>query len=466
MGVTLSWTADADAINGYNVYRGATSGGESSTPLNISPILITSYTDDNPMAGANFYVIKAIGVGGTLSPASSEVEFFMLTGSASLAGAGTLSGNVTTRSSSVSISGTGTVSAAVISSSAASVALSGQGSVTATLQTRSTAGAITGTGTVVAQLINPYLQAFLLGSAALYGTEINGTPAISAVINGQGSLSGNIISTTPSTGNVSVAQNLIQALASSSGSNPNPSLTFSSPVTAGDLLVSAVAYTATSGIPNVPAITDTQGNSWIEVGLVPAIYKGVVVNLVLFWTIARTTGSLTVNCSTATITSPSNVWMVIAEFSGANELAIISGSSLGYGVNPPYDGSSLSGTIQATNPPLTTPTGALLIAVATTYHATASWSVDPGNNWYSIAAQGGGIVLAYAKNMYINAPFCDMTPPRPILDRSGDSSVHWVILTAPFTTNLIQPTFPNSNVPSPEPNFQYPSYPYDPNSQE
>jgi hypothetical protein len=94
------------------------------------------------------------------------------------------------------------------------------------------------------------------------------------------------------------------------------------------------------------------------------------------------------------------------------------------------------------------------------------WSVGTNNNVYKIAAQGGGIVLAYAFNMYAVAPFCDLTPPKPHLQRSGDTSTQWVILSAPFTTTFLAPIIPNSNVPAPMPNFQYPSYPYDPASQE
>ena len=467
MSVTLSWAVDADAINGYNVYRGTTSGGESGTPLNGTPILTTSYTDSSPVAGANYYVVKAIGSGGTLSPASGEVEIFFTFASALVAGDGTLAGNVVNTGGATAITGIGTVTGALISSSFTSTTLSGQASVSAAIINRTGTASISGQGSVSASnLVSPSIAAQLIGSAALYGTEINGTPAINSAITGVGTVIGSLVSTTPQTGTVSEMQTLIQAKASSTGSNVNPSLVFNNNVTIGDLLLAGVAYTGASGSPNVPSISDTQNNSWHEVGLVPSVLNGNVVNLILFWTIANATGPCTISASTSTITMPSGVWLVIAEFSGANELAIISGSTLGYGVNPPYDGSSWSNKIQAVNPPLTTPTGALMIVIATTSNATSAWSVGTNNNVYKIAAQGGGIVLAYAFNMYAGAPFCDLTPPKPHLQRSGDTSTQWVILSAPFTTTFLAPIIPNSNTPAPIPNFQYPSYPYDPASQE
>lgn len=262
----------------------------------------------------------------------------------------------------------------------------------------------------------------------------------------------------------STTQALVQALANSSSGTTNRVLSFASNVSIGDLLVCAVAYTSPAG---QPAITDTQSNTWTEVGEVSSLSApgGTLVNLILFWTIASATGSCTVTGSVAGITGPTNVWMVIGEFSGANELAIISGSTLGFGVNPPWDGSPLSTTIQAVHPPLTTPTNALMVVAATTGNSTATWSIDPNNNYYTIAAQSQGIVLAYATNMYAGAPFCDMTPPSPILDRTGDTSAQWVILTAPFTSNAS--TTPQGNNESFDvQRNQYPEYPYGPAQQQ
>ena len=74
--VMLSWTVSATAgVTGYYVYRGTTSGGESSTPLNSTPIIDTTYTDENVTAGVTYYyVVTAVGSNDvTQSAASSEI---------------------------------------------------------------------------------------------------------------------------------------------------------------------------------------------------------------------------------------------------------------------------------------------------------------------------------------------------------------------------------------------------------
>ena len=75
--VILTWTASASpGVAGYNVYRGTTSGGESTTPLNSSPITGTTYTDTNVQAGqVYYYMVAALGSNGTTqSKDSSEVS--------------------------------------------------------------------------------------------------------------------------------------------------------------------------------------------------------------------------------------------------------------------------------------------------------------------------------------------------------------------------------------------------------
>jgi hypothetical protein len=75
--VILTWTASATSgVAGYNVYRGTSSGGESSTPLNPTLITGTTLTDSNVLAGqAYYYVVAAVADGGTeQSPCSSEVS--------------------------------------------------------------------------------------------------------------------------------------------------------------------------------------------------------------------------------------------------------------------------------------------------------------------------------------------------------------------------------------------------------
>lgn len=73
--VILRWVASTTAgVTGYNVYRGTTSGGESSTALNSTPISGTTYYDENVKAGTTYYyVLKSVGPSDTaLSAPSNE----------------------------------------------------------------------------------------------------------------------------------------------------------------------------------------------------------------------------------------------------------------------------------------------------------------------------------------------------------------------------------------------------------
>jgi hypothetical protein len=72
--VTLSWAPSATVgVVGYNVYRGNTSGGESSTPLNPAPISGSSFTDENVTSGVTYYyVVMSLTSDGVTSPASNE----------------------------------------------------------------------------------------------------------------------------------------------------------------------------------------------------------------------------------------------------------------------------------------------------------------------------------------------------------------------------------------------------------
>jgi len=74
--VILSWDASPSlGVAGYNVYRGTSSGGESSTPLNSTPINGTRYVDENVTAGTTYYyVVKSVGSNGELSGPSNETE--------------------------------------------------------------------------------------------------------------------------------------------------------------------------------------------------------------------------------------------------------------------------------------------------------------------------------------------------------------------------------------------------------
>jgi hypothetical protein len=71
--VILTWSGSGPD---YNVYRGTISHGESTTPLNSSPISGTTYTDTNVQAGVTYYyVVTAASSNGTnLSGDSNEAS--------------------------------------------------------------------------------------------------------------------------------------------------------------------------------------------------------------------------------------------------------------------------------------------------------------------------------------------------------------------------------------------------------
>jgi len=75
-GVHLYWTKPNDTTNiiGYNLYRGMTSGKQSSTPITDFPIQGTSYTDKNVELGDTYYyILKVVYRDNLLGTASNEV---------------------------------------------------------------------------------------------------------------------------------------------------------------------------------------------------------------------------------------------------------------------------------------------------------------------------------------------------------------------------------------------------------
>jgi hypothetical protein len=82
--VILTWAASTTpGVVGYNVYRGATSGGESTTPLDSSPVgagctstATCTYTDATVVAGTTYYyTVTAVASGDvTQSADSNEVS--------------------------------------------------------------------------------------------------------------------------------------------------------------------------------------------------------------------------------------------------------------------------------------------------------------------------------------------------------------------------------------------------------
>jgi endoglucanase Acf2/fibronectin type 3 domain-containing protein len=70
--VDLSWNAPSGSVTGYYVYRATSPGGESTTPLNSTPISGTSFIDTTVAPQTSyFYTVKAVNVGGA-SAASNE----------------------------------------------------------------------------------------------------------------------------------------------------------------------------------------------------------------------------------------------------------------------------------------------------------------------------------------------------------------------------------------------------------
>jgi fibronectin type 3 domain-containing protein len=71
---TISWTASLDTVDGYNVYRGDTTGAESTTALNTALITADTYVDDTVAVGhAYFYEVRS-SANGVLSSASNEIS--------------------------------------------------------------------------------------------------------------------------------------------------------------------------------------------------------------------------------------------------------------------------------------------------------------------------------------------------------------------------------------------------------
>ncbi len=81
-GIELTWLQVGGNVTGYEVYRSASPyfapGGAGSEKLLPGPGILTSYTDataSDPLA-ASYYVVRAVGNGGALSPASNRVGVF------------------------------------------------------------------------------------------------------------------------------------------------------------------------------------------------------------------------------------------------------------------------------------------------------------------------------------------------------------------------------------------------------
>jgi len=72
--VVLSWGASSTSGVTYNVFRGTSSGGEGTTPINSSPVTQLTYTDTNVTPGSDYYyTVEAVDSGGSSAPSNEAV---------------------------------------------------------------------------------------------------------------------------------------------------------------------------------------------------------------------------------------------------------------------------------------------------------------------------------------------------------------------------------------------------------
>ena len=82
--VSLNWTASIDQVDGYNIYRGTSAGGEAATPINGSTLVTaTSFVDASVLEGSTYdYYVTAVK-SGIESLHSNEVSAVILPGAPS-----------------------------------------------------------------------------------------------------------------------------------------------------------------------------------------------------------------------------------------------------------------------------------------------------------------------------------------------------------------------------------------------
>jgi hypothetical protein len=69
--IDLSWHAPSGDVTGYYIYRGTVPGGESTTPLNSSPVTDTTFRDTTVAPFTTyFYTVKAVSDGGMSGPSN------------------------------------------------------------------------------------------------------------------------------------------------------------------------------------------------------------------------------------------------------------------------------------------------------------------------------------------------------------------------------------------------------------
>lgn len=74
--VNLSWAASTDSVDGYNIYKGATSGAET-TKVNSALVTGTTFDDTTAAPGNWFYAVKS-SLGGVESVFSNSINAVIL----------------------------------------------------------------------------------------------------------------------------------------------------------------------------------------------------------------------------------------------------------------------------------------------------------------------------------------------------------------------------------------------------
>lgn len=74
--VVLNWTAPSDTsgLTGYYIYRGASPGGESASPLRDFPVTQTTFTDNPASSGTYYYIVKPVYNSTTPGASSNEAS--------------------------------------------------------------------------------------------------------------------------------------------------------------------------------------------------------------------------------------------------------------------------------------------------------------------------------------------------------------------------------------------------------
>ena len=69
--VVLTWNASPTGGVSYNIFRGTSSGGEGTTPINTSSITSLTFTDANITPGSTYYyTVEAVDSAGSSSPSN------------------------------------------------------------------------------------------------------------------------------------------------------------------------------------------------------------------------------------------------------------------------------------------------------------------------------------------------------------------------------------------------------------